>query len=80
MQHTKIVVYSTPSCPWCKKAKNYFSELGIKYKDIDVSKDREGAEKMVRKTGQMGAPVIEIGNHFIVGFDKNRIDKLLGTN
>lgn len=77
MQHAKITVYSTPACPWCKRAKQYFKSLGLSFKDIDVSKDRKAAEKMVKKSGQMGVPVIEIGNKIIVGFDKAKIEKIL---
>jgi len=80
MQHLKIKIYTTPSCPWCRKAKSYFKELGIQFKEIDVSKDQKAAEELVRRTHQMGVPVIQIGSHYIVGFDKNRIDKLIGVN
>lgn len=75
--HKKIVVYSTPSCPHCSSAKRYFKELGIEFKEYDVSKNQSAAEKMVKKTGQMGVPVIEIGNQIVVGFNRNRIDKML---
>lgn len=78
MQHTKITIYSTPSCPHCKRAKRYFKELGLQFKDYDVSKDKRAAEKMIKKTGQMGVPVIEIGSKTIVGFDQNKIKRLLG--
>jgi glutaredoxin-like YruB-family protein len=74
----KVVVYSTPTCPWCKRAKDYFKTNGISFKDYDVSKDKEKADEMVKKSGQMGVPVITIGSNVIVGFDKNRIDSLLG--
>ncbi|MDK2953684.1 MAG: glutaredoxin 3 [Kosmotoga sp.] len=76
--HLKVTVYSTPSCPWCRKAKQYFKSLGIPFKDIDVSKNQKKAEEMYRKSGQMGVPVITIGNQVIVGFDKTKIDKILG--
>ncbi|ACR79657.1 MULTISPECIES: glutaredoxin family protein [Kosmotoga] len=76
--HLKVTVYSTPSCPWCRKAKQYFKSLGIPFKDIDVSKNQKKAEEMYRKSGQMGVPVITIGNQVIVGFDKAKIDKILG--
>lgn len=79
MQHTKITVYSTPTCPHCKRAKRFFKELGLNFKDYDVSKDKRAAEKMVKKTGQMGVPVIEIGNKAMVGFDQNKIKRLLGV-
>ena len=80
MQHAKIQIYTTPSCPWCKKAKSYFRELGINFKEIDVSKDQKAAEELVRKTHQMGVPVIQIGNQYVIGFDKNKIERLLGIN
>jgi glutaredoxin len=52
----------------------------LPYTEVDVSKDQKGAEEMVRKSGQMGVPVIEIGNQIIVGFDKAKIDRTLGIN
>ncbi|MBM7559324.1 glutaredoxin family protein [Marinitoga litoralis] len=78
MAHVKIAIYTTSRCPWCKKAKNYFKQLGIPFKEYNVEKDQRAAERMVKKTGQMGVPVIEIGNQTIVGFDKAKIERLLG--
>lgn len=75
----KITVYTAPGCPYCVKVKNYLRELGLKFTEIDVSKRQQDAERLVRKTGQTGVPVIEIGNQLVIGFDKNRIDKLLGV-
>ncbi|QTA38730.1 glutaredoxin family protein [Thermosipho ferrireducens] len=80
MQHLKIILYTTPTCPYCKKAKKYFKQLGLKFKEIDVSKDQRGAERMYKKSGQLGVPVIEIGNQVVVGFDKSKIDRILGIN
>ncbi len=74
----KVKIYSTPSCPHCKSAKNYFKSLGIPFKDVDVSKDQREAEMMVRKTHQYGVPVVEIGNQVIVGFDRSKINRILG--
>ena len=74
---TKVKVYSTPTCPWCVKAKEYFKEKGIKFEDIDVSVDKEIASEMVEKSGQMGVPVIDIDGKIIVGFDKDAIEKEL---
>lgn len=73
-----VKVYSTPTCPWCVRAKQYLKSKNIQFADIDVSKDRESAMEMVRKSGQQGVPVIEIDGNIIVGFDQGRIDKLLG--
>ncbi len=72
-------IYSTPACPHCKAAKNYFKSLGISFEDVDVSKDQREAEKMVQKTHQYGVPVIELGNQIVIGFDRNKIDRILGV-
>lgn len=73
-----IKVYSTNSCPWCVKAKKYLQSKNIDYKDINVSVDRDAAMEMVQKSGQMGVPVLDINGNIVVGFDKDRIDQLLG--
>ena len=73
----RIIVFSTPSCPWCNKVKRYLKENGFRYRDIDVSKDEKAARDVVRKTGQMGVPVILINNRPIIGFNKAEIDRLL---
>jgi len=73
----KIVVFSTPTCPWCTRVKVYLKKNGFTYRDIDVSKDQRAAQDLVRKTGQMGVPVTMINNRPIVGFDKRKIDTLL---
>ena len=73
-----VKVYSTSSCPWCTKAKDYFREKGVEYEDYDVAVDVEKRNEMVEKSGQMGVPVIDIEGEIIVGFDKARIDTKLG--
>jgi len=78
MNMPRVIVYSTSSCPWCNAAKRYLRERGIRFYDVDVSKDKKAAEEMVRKSGQMGVPVIDINGHIIVGFDRAKIDRLLG--
>jgi glutaredoxin-like YruB-family protein len=74
----RVTVYSTSSCSWCTTLKNHLNINGIKYTDIDVSKDQKAADAMVRKSGQQGVPQTDIGGQVIVGFDKNRINSLLG--
>lgn len=74
-----VTVYSTSWCGFCHQAKKYFDSIGIKYKDINVEEDRQAAEAMVQKSGQMGVPVIEIGKDIIIGFDRPKIDKSLKT-
>ena len=74
----KVRVYSTPSCPWCHRAEEFLREKGVEFESIDVSVDREAAQRMVEKSGQMGVPVIEIDGKMVVGFDRPRIAELLG--
>lgn len=72
-----VTVYSTPTCPYCVYAKNYFIKNGVVFKDVDVSRDRAAAQEMVTKSGQMGVPVIDIDGNILVGFQPNEFDKLL---
>ena len=76
----KVKVYSTPSCPWCHKAKEFLEEHKIKFEEHDVSADQDAAKKMFEKTGQMSVPVIEVGDEAVVGFDKNKLKKVLGIS
>lgn len=73
-----IKVYSTPTCPWCKRVKDYLKQNNVKYEDSDVSTNRAAAEEMIKKSGQMGVPVIDIDGEIVVGFDKPALDKKLG--
>lgn len=72
-----IKVYSTPTCPYCVTLKNFLKERGIEFVDIDVSQDEAALKKMTEKSGQLGVPVVEIGGEVVVGFDKEKILKLL---
>ena len=74
----RVTVYSTPSCSWCTTLKRHLDQNGIRYKDIDVSKDQKAAETMVRKSGQQGVPQTDINGQVVVGFDKTRINTMLG--
>lgn len=75
----KIVkIYSTPTCPWCIRTKQFLKENNITFEDIDVSGNQAAIEEMVRKSGQMGVPVLDIEGEIIVGFDKERIKSALG--
>ncbi len=76
----EIIVFSTPSCPWCRRLKTYLKERGIQFKDVDVSTDQAAAQAMVAKSGQMGVPQAWINSQVVVGFDKPRVDALLGLS
>ncbi|MBT3538686.1 NrdH-redoxin [Candidatus Parcubacteria bacterium] len=73
-----IEVYSTPSCPYCVQAKDYFKENNIEFVDHNVAEDQEKAQEMVKKSGQMGVPVIDMDGTIVVGFDKAKINEALG--
>ncbi len=75
-----VTVYSTPTCPYCHMAKDFFKKNGVAYSDVDVSADEQKAEEMVRKSGQMGVPVIDIDGKIIVGYDLPAIKKALAIN
>jgi len=76
----RVIVYSTPSCPWCNRLKNYLREKNIKFEDVDVAANQSRAEEMKRKSGQMGVPQTDIEGQIVVGFDKPKINRLLGIN
>jgi len=74
----KIVVFSTPQCPWCSKVKSYLRKHGYRFRDVDISRDEKAVQDVIRKTGQTGVPVVLINNRPIVGFNKKEIDRMLG--
>ncbi len=75
--YPKVILFSSGSCPWCSRAKNYLRQNGVKVKEVRVDKDSDAAKDVVRMTGQMSVPVLLIGRAKIVGFDKPKIDRLL---
>ena len=74
----KVLVYSTPTCPYCVRAKQFLKDNSVAFEDIDVSINQAAASEMVSKSGQMGVPVLEIDGEIIVGFDKERIKTAVG--
>jgi glutaredoxin 3 len=73
----KVIVFSTPTCSFCNQAKRYFREKSIRFTDVDVSRDQSATRDILRRTGQMGVPVILINNKPIVGFDRPKINQML---
>ncbi len=73
-----VKVYSTSTCSFCVRAKQYLTENNIEFENIDLSLDPQAGEEMVKISGQMGVPVIVIEGKVIVGFDKEKVDAALG--
>jgi glutaredoxin-like YruB-family protein len=73
----RVTVYSTPTCSWCNTLKTHLKKNGIRFTDIDVSKDQRAAEELVKRSGQQGVPQTDINGQIIVGFDRDRINRLL---
>lgn len=73
----KVTIYTTPTCVYCKMTKAFFKENNVQYEEKDVSTDRAAADEMIKKSNQMGVPVIDIDGKIIVGFDKERLSQLL---
>lgn len=74
----KVKIYSTSTCPYCTRAKQFLKDNNIAFEDTDVSVNQAAAEEMVSRSGQMGVPVLDINGEIIVGFDKERIKQVLG--
>ena len=73
-----VKVYSSPTCPWCMRVKQFLKDNNILFEDLDVSQNQPAAEEMIQKSGQMGVPVLDIDGNIIVGFDKEKIKVVLG--
>lgn len=73
-----VIIYSTPSCPYCTIAKNFLEQNNIEFEYIDVSEDQKAAQEMIKKSGQMGVPVLDINGTIIIGFNREAIKKALG--
>ncbi len=75
----QVTIYSTPTCHFCHAAKDFFTENGIEFTDYNVGSDLEKRKEMIQKSGQMGVPVITVGNDTIVGYDEEQLRSLLGV-
>lgn len=73
-----VVIYSTPTCHFCQAAKEFFKENNVEYTEHDVSADAEKRQEMIEKSGQMGVPVIYVGEEMTVGFDEAKLKEMLG--
>lgn len=77
-QQPRVVVFSTPTCPHCRHVKRYLQSHNIRFTDVNVARDARAAKDMARISGQQGVPVVKIGGKVVVGFDRAKIDRILG--
>ena len=77
MTDKAVAVSSTPTSPYCKRAKDYLTRKGIAFTDYNVAEDREKTKEMIEKSKQMGVPVIVVGDDIIIGFNQAKLDSLL---
>lgn len=77
MPQPRVRIFITPACPYCFTLKEFLKEKGIEFEEVDVSKDARARDEMIKKSGRLEAPIIEIGDQIVVGFDKEKIVKLL---
>ena len=73
----RVILFTTPSCSWCRTVKQYLRKHEIRFKEVDITRDQRAAQDMVRRSGQQGVPVTLINNRPVVGFNKNEINRLL---
>lgn len=76
----KVTIYSTPTCPYCKQAKQFFKERNVPYEEKDVASDAQAQREMIERSYQMGVPVIILGEEVIVGFNKEALQKWLDAH
>ncbi len=74
----RVIVFSTPTCSWCRAVKDYLKQHQVEFRVVDISRDEKAAADMVRRTGQQGVPVTLINNRPVIGFDKALLNQLLG--
>ena len=74
---TNVKIYTTPTCVYCKSAKEFLRKNKIKFEEIDVSKNQKSAKEMIEKSGQLGVPVIDIDGQIVIGFDQEKLEELL---
>jgi glutaredoxin 3 len=71
-----VTVYTTTTCPWCTRAKDYLRQKGVPFQEKNIERDPAGAQEVMQRTGQMGVPVITAGDEVIIGFDRPKLDRL----
>lgn len=78
MSDKEVIIYSTPTCPYCKMAMQFFTDNNVTFSDFDVSNDMAKQQEMISKSGQLAVPVIDVGGEIVVGFNEPKLRELLG--
>ena len=78
MINKQVKVYSTPTCPWCKRTKQFLEMNGITYQEFNVAEDKAAREEMIKTTNQMAVPTIMIGSEFVIGYNEIILKDKLG--
>ncbi len=78
MMYSVVKIYTTPTCVYCKMAKEFFAKNNVNYEEVNVAIDTAAREEMVQKSGQLGVPVIDVNGSIVVGFDQQKLASLLG--
>ena len=78
MADKQVKIFSTPTCPWCKRAKQFLEANGIKYQELNVADDKSAREEMINATHQMAVPTIFIDNDFVIGYNEKTLKEKLG--
>jgi len=73
----RVIIFTTPTCSFCRAVKQYFRQKGVRFKEVDLTRDPAAARDVVRRTKQQGVPVIYIGSKYVIGFDRPKINRLL---
>jgi len=76
----RVIVFTTPTCSFCRTVKQYFRQKDVRFKEVDLTRDPAAARDVVRRTKQQGVPVIYIGSKYVIGFDRPKINRLLGLH
>ncbi|HZX50144.1 MAG TPA: glutaredoxin domain-containing protein [Candidatus Paceibacterota bacterium] len=73
-----VLMYTTPTCVYCREAKEFFKEHNVEYEEKDVVQDEQARNDMIQKSGQMGVPVIDVNGEIVIGYNKKKLVELLG--
>jgi glutaredoxin-like YruB-family protein len=77
-KHKRVIVYTSPTCSWCAALKSYLKKNNIGFREVDIARDERAGQDLVRRSGQMGVPQTDIEGRIVVGFDKPKLDSILG--